>query len=396
MKNVFIAMVFVLSVTATLSMAQNPVPYTDTYEDYASGSNLIGSVWQGDTNSVTAIATNLTYPAPGMGYPTNAPSHTNVMAFGGGTISNEFNASSFTLVALDTMIKPVFAEPPLGDQMVAVSNSQVSMYIGTNQLVNIWHGTGDGWALPGAIQWSEFAQMTISTSDWIRVTMTFNYLYDEFDTGARVAMFKTAINGVALTNSLGKSVANPAMAPDGGPWFKAGLWTETELDCKFHRVVLSGSGLVDDMVITTNEIAFNPPVGPAYATNGTAIAWMQQQGLNTNGVNTWDDVALADDDGDGIPNWSEYYAGTQPTNAASKLMIVSLTYSNGLPHLKWIGSSNALAPYAVQWSSNLMSILNWTPATNNLPNTQGTNEAPLPLPVSNPGFLQVIVDTNAP
>jgi hypothetical protein len=105
---------------------------------------------------------------------------------------------------------------------------------------------------------------------------------------------------------------------------------------------------------------------------------------------------MADEDGDGAPTWSEFYAGTQPTNLASTLKIVSLTYSNGLPLLKWIGSSNALAPYAVQWSSNLMSIGNWTPATNNLPITQGTNETSLPLPVSNPAFLQVIVETIAP
>lgn len=390
MKKYYGAIVSVLWAATSVSMAQNPVPYVDTYESYATGSNLVGTVWQGASGAMAVVSNGAPTPTQSkVDYPVPAANHTKVMAFSDGTITNEFDGSSLRLVAFDTMIKPVFSEPPTGDQLIAVSNSQISMYIGTNGLVNIWHGTGDGWTLPEAKQWSVFPQMTITASNWIRVTMTMSYLYDENDTGAYVAMFKTAINGVELTNSLGKSSANPAMLPNGGPWFKAGVWTETDLGCRFHKVVLSGSGMLDDMVVATNNIAFNVMV----ASNGAPIAWMQAQGLTTNvDYPTWDAVAMGDQDNDGAATWAEYIAGTAPTNETSKLVIVSTTYSNGAPILKWIGTTNALYPYLIQWSSNLMSVSSWMTATN-LPQTEGTNTVTLPAPTGSKAFIRVNVPT---
>jgi hypothetical protein len=379
-----------------MSMAQttNTIPYEDSFESYAAGSNLIGTVWQGDTNSAIAIVTSLNYSASA-GYPLTNANHTKVMAFSDGTITNELDGTSLTVVAIDTMLRPVFSEPPTGPQLESVSNSQVSLYFATNGFVTVFSGIqlyaapsnpNDGW------EWTALTNTTpVTPGEWVRLTVVMNY--DSVINGP-VSMFKVAINGTFINSPNAYLSANVGDSK-GGPWFVSPKWDDGDL--RMHRIALSGSGMLDDFVVTTNEIAFNPPVGPAYATNGTSIAWMQGQGLSTNGTYpTWDDVAMADEDGDGAPTWSEFYAGTQPTNLASTLKIVSLTYSNGLPLLKWIGSSNALAPYAVQWSSNLMSIGNWTPATNNLPITQGTNETSLPLPVSNPAFLQVIVETIAP
>jgi hypothetical protein len=397
MKNIFTAMGFALCLTATMSMAQttNTIPYEDSFESYAAGSNLIGTVWQGDTNTI-AIVTSLNYSASA-GYPLTNANHTKVMAFSDGTITNELDGTSLTVVAIDTMLRPVFSEPPTGAQLESVSNSQVSLYFATNGVPTVFHGVLSGTSPenpPSNLEWTALTNTTpLTPGSWVRLTIMMHY-DNSLETGV-ISMFKVAVNGNFVNSPNGYSEPYVTNAPSGGPWFVSPKWDDGDL--RMHRIALSGSGMLDDMVVTTNEIAFNPPVGPAYATNGTSIAWMQGQGLSTNGTYpTWDDVAMADEDGDGAPTWSEFYAGTQPTNLASTLKIVSLTYSNGLPLLKWIGSSNALAPYAVQWSSNLMSIGNWTPATNNLPITQGTNETSLPLPVSNPAFLQVIVETNAP
>lgn len=396
MKNIFTAMGFALCLTATMSMAQttNTIPYEDSFESYAAGSNLIGTVWQGDTNSAIAIVTSLNYSASA-GYPLTNANHTKVMAFSDGTITNELDGTSLTVVAIDTMLRPVFSEPPTGAQLESVSNSQVSLYFATNGFVTVFSGIqlyaapsnpNAGW------EWTALTNTTpVTPGEWVRLTVVMNY---DSDINGPVSMFKVAINGTFINSPNAYLSANVGDSK-GGPWFVSPKWVDGDL--RMHRIALSGSGMLDDFVVTTNEIAFTPPVGPAYATNGVLISWMETSGLSTNATNTtWDAVALADEDGDGAPTWSEFYAGTQPTNLASTLKIVSLTYSNGLPLLKWIGSSNALAPYAVQWSSNLMSIGNWTPATNNLPITQGTNETSLPLPVSNPAFLQVIVETNAP
>ena len=246
MKKRFGAIISVFGVMVSASMAQitNPVPYADTFENdkYAVGSNLVGTVWQGDTNDASAVVTNLSCTSI-VGYPVTNATHDQVLAFSAGVpITNEFNAAGLAVVALDTMIKPTFSERPEGSQMAAVSNSQMSLYIGTNELVNIWHGTGTGWGAPSPsqVQWSEFSQLNVSSGSWVRLTVTLNYLYDD-DSGSYSVMMKTAINGQVLTNSLGHSTPSPGVA-DGGPWFQAASWNNA--DARLHRVVLSGLALI--------------------------------------------------------------------------------------------------------------------------------------------------------
>ena len=377
--------------TGSLSMAQNSVPYQDSFESYAIGSNLVGTVWQGVTNSAMAVITNGTPTAPSVGYPLHGIAHTQVMTFSDGPITNDFGASTIgmSVVAMDAMIQPTFADRPDGSQMVAVSNSQVSMYFDTNGLANIWLGTGAGWG-KGSVGWLTFPQPTVLSGSWSRVTVILNYMSD-IDLGDLV-MMKVAINGNYLTNALGWSIPNSNGAPDGGPWFKAANWTDA--DARFHRVVLSGNGQLDDMVVTNAEMVLTSTnVVPLFATNWTSIAWMQGSGLATNGTYpTWDAVALADQDGDGVPTWAEFIAGTNPNDANSKLTIISQTISNGLPVLKWIGTTNAQAPYTIEWSSNLLSISAWTPAATNA-QTEGTNILTIPSAPFAPAFMRIKINS---
>ncbi|MEI6166118.1 MAG: hypothetical protein WCS52_02890 [bacterium] len=388
MKKRFPVIVSVLCAAASVSMAQKAVPYQDTYEGYAVGSNLVGSVWNGDTNTSLAIVTNVSSTAPSVGYPVPAAAHTRVMAFSEGTITNEFNGttSNLTVVAFDTMVKPVFAEPPAGSQMASVSNSQLSLYIDTNGFVNVYHGVTTD-TLPGkpqSTQWSVLTNGTqLSSGTWCRLTVVMNY-----DAAGPIAMYKVSVNGSFINSAQGYASPDVGSAKGNGPWLISPLWDD--LDLRMHRVVLSGSGMLDDMVVTTNDIVFNS--GVTSATNGVPISWMQANGVSTNSTNTtWDAVALDDQDGDGVSTWAEWIMGTSPTNSASKLVIVSSTYSNGFPILKWIGSASAQNNYTIQWSSNLLSVLNWTNAVVNWPKADGTNEVTLPKPQVTPAFMRVTV-----
>jgi len=201
-------------------------------------------------------------------------------------------------------------------------------------------------------------------------------------------MFKVGLNGQSLTSGDSFVDSDPETSTVGGPWFVGAKWNIN--DKRLNKIVLSGSGMLDDMVVATNEIAFSVMV----ASNGAPIAWMQAQGLTTNvDYPTWDAVAMGDQDNDGAATWAEHIAGTAPTNETSKLIIVSATYSNGAPILKWIGTTNALYPYLIQWSSNLMSVSSWMTATNNLPQVEGTNTVTLPTPASDKAFLRVNIPT---
>lgn len=68
----------------------------------------------------------------------------------------------------------------------------------------------------------------------------------------------------------------------------------------------------------------------ALATNGIPLPWLVEHGF-TNGA--WDVLALADSDADGLWNWQEWRAGTDPTNPRSVLSLspVALTPEGRLP-----------------------------------------------------------------
>lgn len=396
MKKNLGSIVSVLCVTASVSMAQitNTIPYTDTYDSdkYAVGSNLVGSVWQSNTNGALAVVTNLTY-TPVAGYPITNALHDQVMAFSDGPITNEFDGTGLTVVALDTMIKPVFTEPPSDSQMEAVSNSQMSLYFGTNGYVNVYHGVLAS-TIPGtpdSTQWTELTSgAQISPESWCRLTLVMNY-----DTSvAPISMFKVLVNGNLISAPNGYPGADVSTGATGGPWFISPKWDDANL--ALHGVVLFGSGMLDDMVVTTNEITYAAQVDLGNATNGVPIQWMLDRGMDTNGTyTTYDQLALGDWDNDGAPTWTERLAGTDPTNETSKLVIISSTISNGLPVLKWIGTTNAMNTYNIQWSSNLTMISGWTTPTGGLPkgnSSFSTNEVTLPnAPTFTPVFMRVTV-----
>jgi hypothetical protein len=94
----------------------------------------------------------------------------------------------------------------------------------------------------------------------------------------------------------------------------------------------------------------------ATATPGTTIAnpdpdgdgipsdWETANGLNPNDPND----ANEDDDHDGLTNWEEYLAGTNPQSAASFLAFSSVTASPGVVNLNFIRTANR--SYTIQYA----------------------------------------------
>jgi len=99
-----------------------------------------------------------------------------------------------------------------------------------------------------------------------------------------------------------------------------------------------------------------------FTTNGTSQAWMDSYGL-TNDV--------TDADSDGMREWEEYIAGTDPTNRKSLLVITNAQMTAGADFvLRWPSVSNRI--YAVGRTTNLL-IPGFAQAATNLPATPPVN-----------------------
>jgi hypothetical protein len=92
-------------------------------------------------------------------------------------------------------------------------------------------------------------------------------------------------------------------------------------------------------------------IGPyEYQTPASVIsyAWLQQYGLPANGS-----ADFADPDGDGMNNYQEWIAGTNPTNAQSVLKLTSAIQTNNPPGTVVIWQSVSGITYFLQSSTNL-------------------------------------------
>jgi len=106
-------------------------------------------------------------------------------------------------------------------------------------------------------------------------------------------------------------------------------------------------------------------------------------GRTTNG----ESCATADPDGDGMNNWREYFSDTDPTNAASRLEILSLGISGSAVNLTWVGGTGAWQYLECAQSA---ASAEWTAVHTNVPPTPVSNSAShAGGAVSNGGFYRV-------
>jgi hypothetical protein len=85
--------------------------------------------------------------------------------------------------------------------------------------------------------------------------------------------------------------------------------------------------------------------------------------------------AEADADGDGVPNWQECLAGTNPTDSSSQLRLISPgVNTNSVVHLRWPSVYNKA--YALEWAASLTDT-NWFGIATNIPGTDQMVDFPV-------------------
>ncbi len=116
-------------------------------------------------------------------------------------------------------------------------------------------------------------------------------------------------------------------------------------------------------VANTNRYLFHWPDVPAgnhiievdfapdLAHGNTPIWWLAAY-YQTNDFNA---AAVSDTDGDGMPAWAEYLAGTDPTDPSSIFRILTIDRRGGTNHVLWTGGgSTGLPPFTIYRRTNLL------------------------------------------
>lgn len=435
-----------LTAYPTTANAANPVPFADSFETYSPGQILAGNGgWDGNTNSVI-FSSNYTFSATT--FPLDGDAHTKIVTLNteGQELTNSFNEVTTSGVWLDIMIQPTLwtdETPPAFD-----SEARFMAYFNTNGNLVIGHTEATSWGIPVTLNTNRYTEITsgsINTGDWVRLTVTFNFDARTFGT----KFFRVYTNGVPVNSAYG--IVDPAQEFSSyggtpGPWHLVANHAATLPS--YSNLVVSGTGFLDDLVITNGMPAFSPAVikwlisrtlNPAmggsmspstnfyvldgesatnvfYASNFWDLAYADDSGTSNNPVSGVDYVinnvtsahtiavfftpqtvtnstpkwwlaaygtnpspddayALEDDDLDGMLNWQEWVASTDPENSNMTFRIAEHYLQNGTNYVKWVSGAvdTSLPPFTVELKTNLITD-SWTPATGgSVPRVPGDN-----------------------
>jgi hypothetical protein len=125
----------------------------------------------------------------------------------------------------------------------------------------------------------------------------------------------------------------------------------------YSNIVAGGQSFV--VSNATSYVQSYPSTGLPF---GTPIPWLLYYGITGNPTN----AEVADSDNDGVPNWKEYQAGTNPTNSASKFFIKSTGTAPDQIRNQIIFTTSPNRTYRVDSSFDLV---NWQTVQDNIAGT---------------------------
>ncbi len=384
-------------------VSNNNIPYTESFEAYTNGFSLAGTNFWSADSAGAAIVVTTNYSGSYSGTYPGAGPHQMALRIDG-AITNRFCPTFYTNVYADMIIEVNAPTNPALPSASALTNASFAVRVTTNKHLAVWNCTN-----PPAIGngWTELLDVDVATNQFCRLTIKADYSPDTNG----VCYYSIWINGVPSTSPKLKYAA----ADSSQPWF--------------GEMVASGHFLLDDLVVSTNKSfyalqasstgyggALSPSgpviVAPGASTSFSAVAsnwyhlgslivdgtnvgtpagytfnnvqadhiivanfaadlaanntpkwWLYQ--ANTNWSTNFDAAALGDQDGDGIPTWQEYIAGTDPQNPASAFGLTIAPAAGrsvvSFPTVTATPQYGAHRYYAFEFSTNLLAPQSWQP-----------------------------------
>jgi alpha-tubulin suppressor-like RCC1 family protein len=382
-------------------VSNNLIAYAESFESYPNGFSLVGTNFWSADNPAAAVVTATNYPGVyGGTFPIPGPHQLALQI--NGTVTNRFCPSFYSNVWVDVILQASPPTNPADQSPPALTNVSFALFVTTNRHLAVWNCTNPPAAGNG---WTELLDTDVVSNQFFRVTIQAGYTPDTNG----IFYYNLWINGLASTNPQSRYAA----ADSSQPWF--------------GQIVASGNFLMDDLVVGTNKSfyalqasstgyggAISPagsvivPVGSTntftmtasnwyflasvmvdggaagapgaftftnvvadhtivanyaaeLAASNTPEWWLYQQ--NTNWSTNFDAAALADQDGDGVPAWEEYIAGTDPQNPAGVFSLnAALTNGQAIVSFPTIVPSaqyELQRYYALESSTNLNSAQPW-------------------------------------
>ena len=188
-----------------------------------------------------------------------------------------------------------------------------------------------------------------------------------------IIYYNTAITGTnqnyLSSRALNYCSTTPLPGNGTGNFTNAPLFVNVTNDYHLQSNSLCINSGNNTFVVGTNDLDGNPRVVGGAVDIGAfefqtpasvfSYAWAQQYGLPTDGT-----ADYVDSDSDGMNNWQEWRAGTNPTNAASALNLTSPTNSLSGNKVTWQSVSGVT--YYLQRGTNLAAQPPFTSLVSNL------------------------------
>jgi C1A family cysteine protease len=312
---------------------------------------LRGSDADGDTLTFRTNSLPLHGTLSSFNTNSGAISYTASVGYGG--------TDSFTFVVQDGYTSSTPATVSLIVALPSLTCTVVSAYSGTapGTVVTNWGTTVSQWVTNSPITGGEGTQYVC-----VGATVAGNAFTPVSATNVTLMLTNAAtVTWLWQTNYWWQVAVgtNGTVTPATG-WYGRGSNLLATATPATYYTVGGWSGQTNGAAITSNQLACTMDLPRAVqvwfsallATNSTPQWWLAQYSLTNGGFNA---SALLDADSDGMVNWAEYVAGTDPTNATSVLQVAEIR-SNSV----WFTPALTNRSYAVLYVTNLLST-NWLP-----------------------------------
>lgn len=316
-----------------------------------------------------------------------------------GTLTNLFCPSFYTNVWLDATIQ---ATIPVED-VPAPPDAAFALCVTTNGSLAVWNRTNPPAAGNG---WTVLQDVNLGTDKTFRATVEADYTPD----ANGLFYYSVWINGVASTNPATRYATADASQPWFGDMLASGNFTLHNLAVTsskpFYTLTTTSTGYGGTVLPNGSTI-----VAPGSTNTFSLVAsnWYHVASVVVDGINigapasytftnvqadhslianysadlaahntpkwwlylmdpdwstNFDDAALGDQDGDGVPTWQEFIAGTDPLSASSALSL-TIAMNNGyafvtLPTIPTTPQYEAQRYYSLETTADPGSPTSWT------------------------------------